>query len=69
MTTINNNEKYIKSQFYPEGSENLIKEQFLLNNDLYIITYCEGKWKLFHDGKKIAESKEHDKIYEKIPNK
>lgn len=69
MKEINKGEKYIKSQFYPEKSSNRIKEQVLVNNDLYIITYFEGKWKLFLNGKKIAESKYHDKIYDRIPNK
>ena len=62
--------KYIKEQFYPVGSENRIKEQLLLNNDLYIITLDDiHKWKLFLNGKKIAESKDHDKIYKRIPQK
>lgn len=69
MSEINEPKKYIKSQFYPNNSENVIKEQFLLNNDLYIITYFEGKWKLFLDGKKLAENRDHDKIYERIPIK
>lgn len=69
MSEINELKKYIKSQFYPENSKNQIKEQFLLNNDLYIITYCEGKWKLFLDGKKLAESKHHEEIYKRIPVK
>ena len=69
MKEINKGEKYIKSQFYLEKSSNRIKEQVLVNNDLYIITYFEGKWKLFFGGKKIAENKDHDKIYERIPNK
>lgn len=69
MSEINEPKNYIKSQFYPKDSNNIIKEQFLLNNDLYIITYFEGKWKLFLDGKKLAESKDHDKVYERIPIK
>ena len=66
MSEINKPKNYIKSQFYPNDSENRIKEQILLNNDLYIITYFEGKWKLFLDGKKLAENRDHDKIYERI---
>lgn len=70
MKEINNDEKFIKSQFYPENSKNRIKEQILVNNDLYIITLDDiNKWKLFSGGKKVAESKDHNKIYERIPNK
>lgn len=69
MSEINESKVWIKEQFYPNGTKNIIKEQFLLNNDLYIITYFEGKWKLFLDGKKLAESKDHGKVYERIPIK
>jgi hypothetical protein len=69
MSEINEPKNYIKSQFYLKDSENRIKEQILLNNDLYIITYFEGKWKLFLNGKKICENRDHDKIYERIPIK
>lgn len=67
MSDINKSKVWIKEQFYPNNTKNIIKEQFLLNNDLYIITYFEGKWKLFLDGKKLCENRDHSEVYKRIP--
>ena len=48
------NKKYINKKFYPKNTENKIKEQMIIKNDLYIITYFEFVWKLFkYPNKKI----------------
>lgn len=47
---------------------NIIKAQYKINEDIYAVTFSDGKWKLFLNGnKKITESKDFEKIYERIP--
>jgi hypothetical protein len=55
---------------YPKGSGNYIHEKYKMQNgDIYIITRDKTlKWKLFLENKKIGESMDHEKIYEKIPD-
>lgn len=67
--------EYIKQREFPSGSENIIKEQYILNKKIYLITHDGVKWKLFKleegdlKGKKIGGGRDLPTLYERIPEK